>query len=174
MDASWTWVETCVGGQTDTEVTKKIFLGRLSFISSRPKWAHVSASHRKSSQVIANARKTWPNGVASRPKPAFNLRLLVTPFGQDLRCRMFRSFFDNLIFTTVLLRFFIDRKENLGSRTAQTVVYYLTNQTVWLSTSAAKKDFSLNWFARFFFCEARLLFVTKKAFFLFSMSGELL
>ena len=32
-------------------------------------------------------------------------------------------------------------------------------------SSAAKKDFSLNLFGRFIFSEARLLFVTKKAFY---------
>ena len=36
-------------------------------------------SERKSSQVNASARKSWPNGFERRP----NLRLLATPFGLE-------------------------------------------------------------------------------------------
>ena len=79
----------------------------------------------------------------------------------------------------IVILLFIDKKRTglpgygkkpLCSKTAQKVVYYLTNQTIWLSASAAKKDFSLNVFACFF-SEARLFFVTKRVL-SFSECGE--
>ena len=39
-------------------------------------------SERKSSQVNANARNPWPNGVASTPKVPTCVTVLATPFGQ--------------------------------------------------------------------------------------------